>query len=90
MDCQCFLIRGIGMRKNHEKSVWENDMNHEITEFKNLILDELESLRIDIDAEAWFDPHGIRVAKCERANEMLDDCINIVKRAYMDENVKKS
>lgn len=50
----------------------------------NELIDRLETLRINIDAEAWYDPTGEITRRCRRANEMLDDCINVVKK-FLDE-----
>ena len=46
------------------------------------LIDRLETLRINLDAEAWYDPTGEITRRCQRANEMLDDCINVVKKFY--------
>ncbi len=44
-------------------------------------IQDMESLRIDIESECQYrDPTGTLRDKYERANEMLDDCIEIVKR----------
>ena len=44
-------------------------------------IQEMESLRIDIESECQYrDPNGMLRDKYERANEMLDDCIEIVKK----------
>ena len=44
------------------------------------LLEDLEALRIDIDIECQYcDPTGVLRDKYERANEMLDDCLNIIK-----------
>lgn len=44
------------------------------------LIDRLESLRIDIDIECMYcDPTGNLRREYIRANEMLDDCIAIVK-----------
>ena len=44
------------------------------------LLEDLEALRIDIDVECQYcDPMGVLRDKYERANEMLDDCLNIIK-----------
>lgn len=46
------------------------------------ILEDLESLRIDVDTECQYsDPTGVLRDKYETANEMLDDCIAIVRKA---------
>ena len=57
-----------------------NLVNNEINNIKS-ILDEFETLRIDIDSECQYrDLTGILRDKYQRANEMLDDCIEIVKK----------
>ena len=44
-------------------------------------IQEMESLRIDIESECQYrDPNGMLRDKYERANEMLDDCIEIIKK----------
>lgn len=44
-------------------------------------IQEMQSLRIDIESECKYrDPTGMLRDKYERANEMLDDCIEIVKK----------
>ena len=44
------------------------------------LLEDLEALRIDIDIECQYcDSTGVLRDKYERANEMLDDCLNIIK-----------
>ncbi len=49
------------------------------------ILESMESLRIDVDAETQYcDPTGELCRRYERANEMLDECISIVKK-YCDQ-----
>ena len=53
------------------------------------IIAEMESLRIDIDAETQYsDPTGELRRRYERANEMLDECISIVKKAMQKEMEK--
>ena len=48
------------------------------------ILEDLESLRIDVDTECQYsDPTGALRDKYETANEMLDDCIAIVRKAII-------
>ena len=48
------------------------------------ILEDLESLRIDVDTECQYsDPTGVLRDKYELANEMLDDCIAIVRKAII-------
>lgn len=43
-------------------------------------LERMNALRIDIDAECQYcDPNGVLQDKYERANEMLNDCMEIVK-----------
>jgi hypothetical protein len=45
------------------------------------ILENLESLRIDVDTECQYsDPTGVLRDKYELANEMLDDCIAIIRK----------
>jgi len=49
----------------------------------NDILERMDSLRIDVDAETQYcDPTGELRRRYERANEMLDECISIVKEYY--------
>ena len=43
------------------------------------ILNELESLRIDTDVECFGDSTGMKQKVCDRANEMLDECIDVVR-----------
>lgn len=45
------------------------------------ILQEMEVLRIDVDVES-FGKSRAQIAKYERANEMLDDCIDVVKKLF--------
>lgn len=48
-------------------------------------IQEMQSLRIDIESECQYrDPTGMLRDKYELANEMLDDCIEVV-RKYVDE-----
>lgn len=50
------------------------------------ILANLESLRIDVDSECQYrDPTGALRDKYQRANEMLDDCISVIKKAWREE-----
>ena len=50
------------------------------------LLEDLEALRIDIDAECQYcDSTGVLRNKYERANEILDDCLNIIKEV-VDKN----
>lgn len=42
------------------------------------LIEELETLRIDVEIES-FGKNRCYVEKLERANEMLDDCIEIVR-----------
>jgi hypothetical protein len=50
---------------------------------ENKLLEELETLRIDVAAECQYqDPTGALQDKYERANEMLDDCINCVRKYF--------
>lgn len=54
---------------------------------KNKLLNNLESLRIDVDAETMYcDPTGELRERYIRANEMLDDCISYIKE-YLKENI---
>ena len=46
------------------------------------LLNNLETLRINLDVEAWYDPTGAITRRCERTNEMLDDCLEIVKNTF--------
>ena len=46
------------------------------------LLATLESLRIDIDSECYNDSTGTLRDKYQRANEMLDDCISVIKKAW--------
>lgn len=46
------------------------------------LLNNLETLRINLDVEAWYDPTGAITRRCERANEMLDDCLEIVRSTF--------
>lgn len=46
------------------------------------LLANLESLRIDIDSECYNDSTGALRDKYQRANEMLDDCISVIKKAW--------
>lgn len=44
-------------------------------------IQEMESLRIDIESECQYrDYNGMLRDKYERANEMLNDCIEIIKK----------
>ena len=50
---------------------------------ENKLLEELEALRIDVAAECQYqDPTGTLQDKYERANEMLDDCIDCVRKYF--------
>ncbi len=50
---------------------------------ENKLLEELEALRIDVVAECQYrDPTGALQDKYERANEMLDDCIDCVRKYF--------
>lgn len=52
-----------------------------IEEKFNECIREMQSLRIDIESECQYrDPNGMLRDKYERANEMLDDCIEIVRK----------
>lgn len=42
------------------------------------LLEEIESLRIDVDVES-FGKSRMEIEKYQRANEMLDDCISIIR-----------
>ena len=44
----------------------------------NELLEEIESLRIDVDVES-FGKSRMEIEKYQRANEMLDDCISIIR-----------
>ena len=47
------------------------------------LLEELEALRIDVVTECQYrDPTGALQDKYERANEMLDDCIDCVRKYF--------
>ena len=46
------------------------------------LLANLESLRINIDSECYNDSTGVLRDKYQRANEMLDDCISVIKKAW--------
>ena len=57
------------------------------TFIRDEIIDNMEGLRIDIDTECSYrDPTGHLRDKYERANEMLDDCLEIVKRVLNNIN----
>lgn len=44
-------------------------------------IQEMQSLRIDVDTECQYsDPTGVLRDKYELANEMLDDCIAIIRK----------
>ena len=52
---------------------------------KKELLEQLESLRIDVDAETQYrDPTGELRARYEKANEMLDECIAMVDKYVID------
>jgi len=52
---------------------------------KKELLEQLESLRIDVDTETQYcDPTGELRARYEKANEMLDECIAIVDKYMVD------
>ena len=54
---------------------------------ENKLLEELEALRINVAAECQYrDPTGVLQNKYERANEMLDECINLVRRYFSKSN----
>ena len=65
------------------------DLNGEyvgLNKWGERILANLESLRIDVDSECQYrDPTGCLREKYERANEMLDECIETVRRAWRKE-----
>ena len=46
------------------------------------LIEILETNRIDVDMETFDDPYNIKRAMYERANEMLDTCIDDVKRYF--------
>ena len=47
------------------------------------LLMNMELLRIDVDTECQYhDPTGVLRDKYERANDMLDDCIECVKEYF--------
>lgn len=44
------------------------------------LIEDLEMLRINVDVECQYcDSTGVLRDKYERANEMLDDCLSIIK-----------
>lgn len=47
------------------------------------LISRLEGLRIDVEANSFGEPYEYE-DKLQRANEMLDDCINVVKK-FLDE-----
>ena len=47
------------------------------------LISRLEGLRIDVEANSFGEPYEYE-DKLWRANEMLDDCINVVKK-FLDE-----
>ena len=49
----------------------------------NELISRLEGLRIDVEANSFGEPYEYE-DKLWRANEMLDDCINVVKK-FLDE-----
>lgn len=52
---------------------------------KKELLEQLESLRIDVDVETQYcDPTGELRARYEKANEMLDECIAIIDKSVID------
>lgn len=65
------------------------DLNGEyvgLNKWGERILANLESLRIDVNSECQYrDPTGGLREKYERANEMLDECIETVRRAWREE-----
>ena len=49
------------------------------------LIKSLEALRIDVDVEcAYCDPTGALQDKYNRANEMLDDCIDCVRQFWKE------
>ena len=46
------------------------------------LLANIENLRIDIDSECYNDSTGALRDKYQRANEMLDGCISVIKKAW--------
>ena len=46
------------------------------------LVESLESLRIDVELNSFGDPTGISEEKYTRANEMLDDCIEVVREFF--------
>ena len=46
------------------------------------LIEILETNRIDVDMETFDDPYNIKRSMYERANEMLDTCIDDVKRYF--------
>lgn len=54
---------------------------------ENKLLEELEALRINVATECQYqDPTGALQDKYERANEMLDDCIDLVRKYFNKSN----
>ena len=54
------------------------------------LLKDLETLRIDVDVECQYcDPSGTLRDKYERANEMLDDCLSIIKETVNKNKVNE-
>lgn len=52
---------------------------------KKELLEQLESLRIDVDVETQYrDPTGELCTRYEKANDMLDECIAIVDKYVID------
>jgi len=51
-----------------------------MNEILQKIIDELDGLRIDVDIECQYcDPTGMLRQKYEAENDMLDECIDVVK-----------
>ena len=73
-------MKALSLWRN-EKGIAEGYMNIE-----EELLNNLETLRINLDVEAWYDPTGAITRRCERANEMLDDCLEIVKNTFSRHN----
>lgn len=50
------------------------------------LIKEMELYRIDVETECWNDKTGELRRRYERANEMLDDCINVVSSYFQCDN----
>lgn len=46
------------------------------------LIESLNTLRIDVALNSFGDSTGISEAKYMRANEMLDDCIDVVREFF--------